>query len=129
MRKESDKKATSVLLPQDIADHIKENPYIRNLSEWVISRYTKEFMELEEETKKLDYHLKEAEKCKERIRNLKEGKISKAISEKAFIWIKEEGVKRAEKATVEGVLKFFNNHFKENLNLRQFKILLEEAKK
>jgi hypothetical protein len=126
--KKNTKRITTIYIEEEVWRHINQNHYIKNLSEWVNSRYKKEFMDLEGETKRLDCLLREVEKCKERIRSLKKEERPMTISREASNWIKTVGVKRAERATIEGVLKYFNNKFNENLSLRQFRILLNKYK-
>ncbi len=119
---------TSVFLDMDIIEHIKLNTKIKNLSEWVNGRYPKEFMNIEEEIKKLDNLVEETNKCQERIKKLKEFEEGADLPEEQGEWIRKEGVKRSENYSEEGVLKFFNRTFNQNINLRQFKIFLKRAK-
>lgn len=88
-------------------------------------------MRLEKAKNKLKDNLIKAEYLRKEIKRLKkeEENIPKIVSKKAVEWIRNEGVARAKNATVEGVLKFFNNKFNEKLTLRQFKILLKEAER
>lgn len=120
------KTITSISLDIELLEHIDSNPYIKNFSDWVSSKYKKEFLQIEEETDILNWHLKEINKCKERIKNIKKEKTDQIVSQEAIDWIKSYGIERTKRTTIEGVLKFFNNKFEERLNLRQFKILLKE---
>ncbi len=129
MMKKENKKITSSFVENEILDHVSTNPHIKSLSDWINTRYPKEFMNIEKEKKELDRLQEEAKLCKQRIKSLENITETLGISDVAYEWIKEEGVKRTEEKTVEGVLKFFNNEFDINLSQRQFKILLEKVKK
>lgn len=127
--KKRNRSPATVYLEEDILDHIKNNPNIKNISECFDLLYRKEFLNVEKKIKKLEWHLGEAEKYKEEIKVLKGKKKPNIISEEAAEWIKTEGMEMLERAEDKGVLKFFNNEFNEKLSLRQFKILLKEVEK
>jgi len=131
MEKRDKTTITTVYLEDDVLEHSKNNPCIKSLSNWFNSTYKKEFMRLEKAKNKLKDNLIKAEYLRKEIKRLKkeEENIPKIVSKKAVEWIRNEGVARAKNATVEGVLKFFNNKFNEKLTLRQFKILLKEAER
>ena len=127
MMVKEDKKVTTVFVDVEILDHSKVNSEIKNLSEWINTRYPDEFMNLDKEIDRRDMLEKEIEKSKARIKMLKKEDKKHEISKESFLWIKRVGLKRTENTTVEGVLKYFNNQYCYNLSLRQFKIYLEKA--
>ncbi len=131
MRKvtKEDKKITTVFISKEILEHIKTNSKVKNLSEWINDNYPKEFMNLEKETKNLNYLLKEIEKSKLKIKELKKIEESIDIPELAEVWIKEEATKRIEKATFDGVLRYYNNKFTLDLSKKQFEIIINKLTK
>ena len=61
--------------------------------------------------------------------NNKKEENPEIINEELAHWIRTEGLRRVNAGvSVEGILKGFNGTFNEKLTLRQFKILLEQAK-
>jgi len=126
MKRKQDKRGTSVYIDWAVWEHLETNSYVKNLSDWINQTYQDQFMGIEQEAKKLDYFLKEAEKCRERIKGLKNIDFSNLVPQSALNWIKTEGIIRTKRATPEGVLKYFNNTFNQKLSLRQFKLLLKK---
>lgn len=120
---------TSIAIDQDIKEHIDQNTEIKSFSDWVAKKYTKEFMNLETSTKRLERLLRQIEKEKEQIAKIK--KVNKTLIDtlppEAKLWLKNEGKNRLRKFSEEGVYKYFLNKYNlwEKINRRQFKILLE----
>ncbi len=127
--KKDTKKTTSCFIEREILEHIKLNSKVKNLSEWINDNYPKEFMNLEKETQNLNYLLKEVEKSKSIIKELKKVEESIDIPELAEVWIKCEAQKRIEKATFDGVLRYFNNKFTLDLSRKQFEIIINKLTK
>ncbi len=127
------KKITTVFVDQEILEHIKNNPKIKNLSEWINLNYPEEFMNLKIEEEKFAELQIEMEQCQERINFVKKSIRDIQLPKLAEDWIKAEGVKRYQRCldgfvSFEGMLKSFNKKFDLILNQRQFKILLEKYK-
>lgn len=117
-------------LSEDVFEHRKKNPVINSFGDWIDKKYREEFMNLETEKEKLRL-MREALVLQENLVSELSGKEPEEslIGESAMKWLKEEGLDRIEKFSIEGVLKYFNNEFGLDLTLRQFRIYVEEAKK
>lgn len=127
------KKITTVFVDVEVLEHVKNNPKVKNLSEWINLKYPEEFMNLKREEEKLLELKTAASQCQKRIEVLKSVGEQTNLPELADKWIKNEGIRRYKSClegyvSFEGILKFFNRKFDLNINQRQFKILLEKAK-
>jgi len=127
-KKERKKVTTTVYVFEDVLEHVKSNPEIKNFSDWINMRYPEEFMEIDKAMERLQYHSKEAQKWEKHIKLMQNIEKKSTISKEANDWINTDGLERTQTHTTEGVLKFFNNKFNYNLSLRQFKIYLEKAR-
>lgn len=124
----SDRIVTSVYLSKAVQEHAKTNIHIKSLGEWVNQRYKDEFMNPDLLSDKRDAIKEQLEECERQLEALKNCKEDIGISKDASRWIKTEGLSRSKKFNVENVLVYFNNKFNMDLNLRQFKILLNKPK-
>lgn len=124
---ENTKKGTTVYIKKDVLEHIGSNTQIKTLSEWMNVAYQEQFMTIKKEEEKIIFHRKQIEKCQERIKALKDCKISRIVNDEAFNWIKSEGIERVEHFSFDGVRNFFNNKFQYELTNKEFKILLKEV--
>ncbi len=121
------KQRTTVFIDIEILEHIKLNPDIRNLSVWINTRYPNEFMAVEMETNKLKKLEEDKELCIKRIKYVKTLDTGIELPKLALEWLKYEGKKRAKNYSTEGVLRYFNDKFRLNLSIRQFRILLDNV--
>lgn len=126
MAKNPNKRITTIYVDNEVWEHLEFNEQVTSLSEWVNDHYKEMFMRVESETEKLAYYLNEAERCKENIKLLKEGKVPDLLNKEELNWISKDGKQRLERGFDEkGVLRFFNDRFKRTLTMRQFKIIME----
>jgi len=124
-----DRKTTSVFVDNDIVEHVKNNSKVRNLSEWINTRYPDEFMNLVKEEEELKRLEKETELARKRVKEMYKTIDESKLPELAQKWIEKEGIRRVESGADEGyVLKYFNNKFNMDFSIRQFRLHLETAR-
>lgn len=123
------KKVTTVSINNWILEHIKVNTQIKSLSSWINERYEEEFMPLQREMKKLNALAYEMEMSKKAIELIKKKNTTERLDYAQEQWIKTEGQERLKRgASLEGMLKFFNNKFNSKLSLKQFRIFVYNLK-
>ena len=122
-----DKVNSSVYLDKDVVEHTRKNPYLKSFSVWICERYRDEFMNLEQEILHLEKLYKRIELSKERIKQLQILKEEMLISQRAFSWIKINGVVRVRHFQPESVVRSFNDKFNAKLTLKQFMIYVGKA--
>jgi len=117
----------------EVIKHSENNPLIPSFAEWCSDRYRKEFMEVETISKKMQTYFDMGNACKEQLKKIKketeEGADLSNLMQHELNWIKTEANKRLEKATFEGVYKFFINKFnRTDINRKQFRLMVKRMK-
>lgn len=123
------KKVTTLNIDDDILSHSKKNPDIKSLSDWICKAYREEFLNIaaeEEAIKNLELELSNR---RMRLESLKEKEEALGIPDRLFEWFKQEGLARAERVNdLNALLRWFNNSYGQDLNIKQFRAYLDRAK-
>jgi len=125
----SKKETKTYRYESEVIKHAEENPLIPSFAEWACDRYKKEFMELDNLSKKMQTYFDMGNDCKKRIVILKkelEKGIDLNLPQHELTWLKTEAPNRIKNATFEGVYKcYINTYSRHEVNRKQFKLIIE----
>lgn len=112
---------------KEIITHAETNPAIHSFAEWACDRYRKEFLDIESKIKQLEDITVQADRLKAEIKQIKASDKNMLLSDAETRWIQNEAVSRIQRATFEGVYRYFTREFgREDINRRQFQILVDK---
>tara|TARA_Y100000310_G_scaffold341019_1_gene438822 strand:+ start:17415 stop:17810 length:396 start_codon:yes stop_codon:yes gene_type:complete len=122
----SKKIGTSVTLTAEIIEHMNINPHIKSLSAWIIERYTEEFLCLEKEMGRKNDLITQLKICERNLEDMKKQEEGELVSDNLKNWLNGDGKLRLKLGSIEGVFKYVRGSFEDNINLRQFRLLLDK---
>jgi hypothetical protein len=115
---------------QEVIEHAEKNFLISSFANWACEAYRKEFLSIETKKAQLDEALLKVRQLEQELLALQNSTdLCAFLKKEELFWLKNEANKRIEKASFEGVYRFFCNTFNRvDINRHQFRLLVERFK-